>query len=145
MTGFLGTSANLTADLVLVVTIILGVVGTYGAIHAHRKNFSRHCPVMAVAALLNWIPVLIGMVPMWLVILKGSQLLATGTFYTIPIFHGILGGISQLLMTYTVVRMYWIKQLPPKNPLWLMRITITLWILSVIGGIGVYIVSYVIQ
>lgn len=53
-------------------------------------------------------------------------LLATGTLAGVPVFHGVLGGVTQLLMTYTVTRMYWIERLPPEQPLWLMRTTLFL-------------------
>lgn len=147
MEGFLGTTANLKADLTLVATIVLGIVAAFGGIQAKKNNFSKHCPVMAIAVLLNWIPVLLGMIPMWVVLLNGTQLLATGlfSFYSVPIFHGILGGVAQILMTYTVVRMLWIKTLPPKNTIWLMRIAILMWFLAILGGVAVYVVSYIIQ
>ncbi len=145
MNGFLGTQAGLLPDISLVTTLILGVAAIYGGIQAHKKRFSNHCPIMAAAAFLNWFPVLFVMIPTMLEILQGSETLITGTFASAPIFHGILGGIAQLLMTYTVVRMYWVKNLPPEKPIWLMRITISLWLLAVIGGIGVYTLAYVVQ
>ena len=144
MNGFLGTSASIFSDISLISTILLGLIAVFGGLQAHRKRFSTHCPVMATAALLNWVPVLLLMIPNWIRLINGTLNLASGTFFSVPIFHGVLGGLTQLLMTYTVVRMYIIDTLPPKNPLWLMRITIALWLLTVLGGIGVYIVSFVI-
>lgn len=58
--------------------------------------------------------------------------------------HGLLGGLTQLLMTYTVARMYWLENLPPREPIWLMRVTIVLWMLSLLGGIVVYLLLYVV-
>lgn len=145
MNGFLGTKAPLLSDISLVVTIILGIAAAIGGIQARRKRFSTHCPVMATAAMLNWIPVLVLMIPNWIGVISGSKSLASGAFSNIPVFHGILGGVTQLLMTYTVTRMYLVKSLPPSKPIWLMRTTIALWILTVLGGIGVYIVSFVIS
>jgi uncharacterized membrane protein YozB (DUF420 family) len=144
MNGLFGTAAPLSSDLSLIVTILLACVAAFGGIRARQKRFSTHCSVMASAALLNWIPVLSLMIPVWLRIIEGQETLASGPFSTIPIFHGILGGVTQLLMTYTVIRMVWMKSLPPEKPLWLMRVTILLWILTVIGGVGVYVVSFVI-
>ena len=143
MDGFLGTTAPFLSDLSLIVSILLGGVAAFGGIQARKKNFDKHCPVMAYAALINWLPVLVVMVPAFIGVLQGTETLATGTFANVPIFHGILGTITQLLMTYTVTRMYWIETLPPKKPIWLMRITMILWLLTVFGGIGVYVVSYV--
>jgi len=144
MNGLLGTEASFLSDISLVITILLGGAAAYGGIKARKKQFSKHCPVMAVAALLNWLPVLVVMVPAWIGVLAGNETLATGAFANVPVFHGILGLITQVLMTYTVTRMYWIEDLPPKQPIWLMRTTIALWLLTVLGGIGVYVVSYVI-
>jgi len=39
--------------------------------------------------------------------------------------------------------MRWVKKLPPAKPIWLMRTTITLWALSIVGGVSVYITAYV--
>jgi hypothetical protein len=143
MNGFLGTSASLWSDLTLVLTLLFGGMAAFGGIRAHQKRFSTHCPVMAVAALLNWLPVLLLMIPTWIGVVGGTETLATGPFSFAPVFHGVLGGLAQLLMTYTVIRMYWLKQLPPAQPIWLMRTTLGLWLLTLIGGIAVYTVSYV--
>jgi uncharacterized membrane protein YozB (DUF420 family) len=142
MNGFLGTTASLWSDLSLVLTWVLLLVASFGAIQAHRRRFSTHCPVMAVAAFLNWLPVLVVMIPQWIGVVTGAETLAGGAFANVPLFHGILGAVTQVLMTYTVTRMYWVEGLPPKKPLWLMRITLTLWSLTVIGGTAVYVVSY---
>lgn len=142
MNGILGTTAPLGADLSLILTILFGVIGSIGAWQAHHKRFRFHCPIMAIAGLFNWIPVLFVMIPTWVSILSGERSLGTGFLANIPVFHGFLGLMAQILITYTVFRMYWIKNLPPKKPLWLMRITMTLWFLTVIGGIGVYFTAY---
>ncbi len=143
MNGILGTRAGLGSDLSLIASLLLGGLTAYGGIRARQRRFSTHCPVMAIAAFLNWIPVLLLMIPAWLGVVDGEVILATGLFSNIPVFHGILGGVTQILMTYTVIRMYWMESLPPSKPIWLMRITIILWFLTVLGGVGVYLVSYV--
>lgn len=143
MNGFFGTGAPLLSDLSLLASILLGCMAAFGGIQARKKHFSKHCPLMAYAAMLNWIPVLVVMVPTFIRAIQGIQTLAEGPFAGMPIFHGILGTFSQLIMTYTVIRMYGVKSLPPKNPLWLMRAAILLWLLTVVGGIGVYMVRFV--
>ncbi len=143
MNGIFGTTAPLLSDLSLIASILLGAVAAFGGIQAKKKKFNNHCPVMAYAAFLNWIPVLAVMVPALIGVLQGTETLATGAFASVPIFHGILGTFTQLLMTYTVARMYWVETLPPQKPLWLMRITMALWLLTVFGGMGVYAAAYV--
>ena len=142
MDGFLGTSAQLGSDLALVLSLALAAVAAFGVVRARRNRFSTHCPMMATAALLHWIPVLVIMIPNWLQAAAGESQL-TGALSLTPIFHGLLGGVTQLLMTYTVVRMYWAEQLPPGQPVWLMRTTVALWLLTIVGGTAVYIVTYV--
>ena len=143
MKGFLGTSASVWSDLSLVLTVLFGAVAAFGGIQARRQRFSRHCPVMPVAALLNWIPVLLVMIPRWIGVVSGSQTLAAGPFSLVPVFHGVLGAVTQLLMTYTAIRMRWARRLPPAKPIWLMRTTLGLWALALAGGVSVYIVSYI--
>jgi putative membrane protein len=144
MNGFLGTSASLWSDLSLLLSLGFGALAIFGGLRARQKRFSTHCPVMAAAALLNWVPILVVMIPAWIGVVSGTESLATGPLASAPIFHGLLGGVTQLLMTYTVTRLYWLDQLPPDEPLWLMRVTIILWLLTLIGGTAVYIVSYAI-
>lgn len=139
MRGILGTSASLWSDLSLISVVILAALATFGAVRAHQKRFSTHCPVMAVAALANWVPVLLLMIPRWFQVVMRSESMLSGPLVTVPIGHGVLGLVTQLLMTYTVTRMYWLKQLPPASPIWLMRITLGLWMLTAIGGVAVYV------
>jgi hypothetical protein len=144
LNGFLGTSASVWSDLSLVFTLLLAAAAALGGVQRRRRRFLRHCPVMAAAALLNWIPVLVVMIPAWIGVVTGKEELTTGPLGAAPVFHGVLGGIAQLLMTYTVIRMYLIKRLPPRQPIWLMRTTLGFWLLSVVGGAAVYVVTYVI-
>jgi hypothetical protein len=99
---------------------------------------------MAIAALIHWLPVLLVMIPSWYGVLTGQKTLGDGPLGAVPIVHGVLGAMTQLLMSYTVTRMFWAKQLPPERPKWLMRTILVLWFLTVGGGIGVYVSSYVV-
>lgn len=142
MSGLFGTEASIASDLSLVVTMVLAIVGAYGGLKARQQQYSRHCPVMAAAALLTWLPAVFVMVPVWLEVVRGSETIAPAQWRVAPVFHGALGLVALLLMTYTVTRMYWLKQLPPEQPVWLMRSTLGLWLLAVIGGVSVYLVAY---
>lgn len=144
MNGFLNTAADFYSDLSLVLILVLFGVAAYGGIQARRKNFDRHHSVMITAALLNWIPILIVMVPSWLNKLPENQEIFSQTTAITPLAHGVIGAAAQLLITYTMIRMSWLKNLPPKRSLWLMRITLGFWALSVIGGTFTYLSLYVV-
>lgn len=139
MKGFLGTSASLRADVVLVVTLALGIAALVGAALARRKRFPPHCRLLAVTTFLNWLPLLVGMIPQWTGLI-GSDL--SSPFVSVPMMHGAAGLAVQVLMTYTVVRMNWLKRLPPRRPRWLMRAALALWMISIVSGLGVYLLLY---
>ena len=143
MEGFLGTRAPFLSDLSLLLTIIFGVAAAIGAVNGLRRRISKHCPVMATGAFLNWIPVLMVMVPKWLGVATGTADVEAGLPTVAALGHGVLGGITQLLMMYTVTRMYWLEDLPPDRPIWLMRVTGGLWGLTIFGGVLVYLNLYV--
>jgi hypothetical protein len=131
------------SDLSLVLTLIFGIAAAGGAINGLRRRISKHCPVMATGAFLNWIPVLVVMIPKWLGVVTGTAEVQAGIPTIWALGHGVLGGVAQLLMTYTVARMYWLEELPPRQPIWLMRVTGLLWGLTVLGGAQVYLNLYV--
>jgi len=139
MRGFLGTSASLRADVVLLVTVALGIAAIIGGVLARRRHFPPHCRLLAVATFLNWLPLLVGMIPQWTG-LFGSDL--SSPLIGVPMIHGVAGLVVQALMTYTVVRMNWLKRLPPRRPRWLMRVALVLWMISVVSGLGVYLLLY---
>jgi uncharacterized membrane protein YozB (DUF420 family) len=142
MKGFLGTNAPFWSDVTLVTMFTLFAVAGYGAINAMKKRFTRHCPVMTTAALLNWLPILFYMIPHWFLAAQGNLPGVSGPAQSLPILHGGLGLFTQLLIMYTVTHQNWIKTLPPKKPIWLMRATITFWGLSVLGGLFIYLSLY---
>jgi hypothetical protein len=128
----------------LVLTWVLGIVAGVGAVNGRRRRISNHCPLMAVGALLNWLPVLIVMIPTWLGVAAGAADVPTPTIVSriAPLGHGVLGAFAQLLLTYTVARMYWLEDLPPDRPIWLMRIALIVWVVTLIGGTAVYLALY---
>jgi uncharacterized membrane protein YozB (DUF420 family) len=139
MEGLLGTSASLRADLVLIVTLALGIAAVVSIPLARRRRFPAHCRLLVAATFLNWLPLLMGMIPGWLGLI-GSDL--SSPFISVPMIHGIAGFIVQVLMTYTVVRMNWLKRLPPRRPGRLMRVTLALWMISLVSGLAVYVLFY---
>jgi uncharacterized membrane protein YozB (DUF420 family) len=58
----------------------------------------------------------------------------------VPLIHGVLGLGIQVLMTYTVFRVTRLEK--PRQARSLMQVTLTLWLLAVVAGIGVYSILY---
>jgi len=143
MDGILGTEAPLLSDLALIVSVLLWVAASVGAVNAHRRRYAQHCPVMATAALVNWLPVLAVMVPRAVGAATGAVEVPAGPTTALVLVHAILGVVTQPIMTYTVTRMYWMEKLPPEEPVWLMKATMTLWSAAVISGSAVYVSWYV--
>jgi uncharacterized membrane protein YozB (DUF420 family) len=147
MSGFLGTYASFRSDLSLLFIFLCGAAAAYGGWQAREYRFSRHCPIMATAGLLNWVPIVLLMMPSWLKLvgsaLRGNAFTTMTPAGILPVIHGVLAACSQLLITYTITRMYLVKSLPPERPIWLMRTTIFLWLLSAVGGIFIYVRTYI--
>lgn len=144
MHGFLGTAASLSSDISLIMMWGLLIVAFLGYLQARKKHFDKHEAIMPWAALLNWIPILVVMVPVMSRIISGKYHLTGGVFGPLPYFHAALGLTTQVLLTYTVIRMKWATDFPPKKPLWLMRIALIMWVLTVLGGTFLYLAAYVI-
>jgi hypothetical protein len=142
MSGFLGSRAPLIADLTLISLWALGAVAVGGWVLARRKGFPTHCRLMAWVTFLAYLPILVRMVPTWVGLARLGSAAFAQQATVVPFMHGVTGGLAQLLMTYTVVRMNWRRRWPPRRPLWLMRISLALWLLSTLGGTGVYLLLY---
>ncbi len=142
MSGLLGSRALLIADLTLIGQWALAAVAVGGWILARRKGFPTHCRLMAWVTFLAYLPILVGMVPTWVGLARLGNVVFARQATVVPFMHGVTGGLAQLLMTYTVVRMNWRRRWPPRRPLWLMRIALALWLLSNVGGTLVYLLLY---
>lgn len=142
MNGILGTQAPLWTDLWLIGTVLLGLIASYGAFQARKKQFSKHCPVVAVAAFLNWIPVIFLLLPTSPDFIAEFEASLAGFVGSLPLIHLVLAVFTQILMTYTVVRMYWMENLPPQKPKILMKATMSFWFLVVAVGVGVYLIAF---
>jgi len=143
MAGLFGTEASLLSDVSLILVWAFLLMAGVGYFLVRRRRFPTHCSTMLWAALLNWLPVLLVMVVRWIqfLIQRAGPLADVGLFT--PAVHAVAGGVTQILMTYTVVRMQWRKKWPPRRSRWLMRITLILWAISVVGGTLLYLNLYV--
>jgi uncharacterized membrane protein YozB (DUF420 family) len=143
MKGFFGTQANFNSDLSLILSISFLIVGLIGFFRARNRKYKPHATLMTWAVLLNWIPVFAVMIPTTINIFRYDLQLTTGSFAMMPLIHGIIGTVAQLVMTYTVIRMKWARKLPPRRTRVLMRVAMVLWVITIIGGFALYVVAFV--
>ena len=145
--GFLGSDASFLADLTLVVFILLAILMVIGFIFARRKMFvPYHKFTMTAILIIIWIFVAFNM---WVTYssFAGDVPSHLGEpMFLLPTIHLIIGGIAQILGTILVLRMWLEKVLPkalrfePIKPY--MRLTLTLWIINIVLGIGIYVMFY---
>lgn len=143
--GFLrGTlMADITLLLYFPVIIAAMLLGFY---FARRKMFRPyHKLTMTAVLLINWALILYQMLNTY------RGLAAVGQIPTLVLIHLITGGIAQILGTYLVILMWtektalaWIVPKPLrinsiKTP---MRLTLTLWLVTALLGIGIYLSFY---
>lgn len=144
--GFLGTAANWAADFTLMMMILFAVLLTIGVALAVKKKYDTHRWVQTSAVILNIIFVL------WMMILPYRDFIAPGipqqlseTFYWLTTLHALVGATAVILGVFVVLRAsgLMIKALQFNNYKLVMRISYTLYMLTVLLGIAVYYVWFV--
>ncbi len=160
--GFLGTGASLLADLTLLAYVLLIVPGMItGFVFARRgKHRPHHKVTMITITVVNWLLIIFLMLTAYRYDVAGniaSQ--PANARYLMPTIHAVLGLPAQLLATYVIYRMlredsqvaaakargekgqqlskYWFKNAKP-----VMRLTITLWLITALLGIFNYLIRY---
>jgi uncharacterized membrane protein YozB (DUF420 family) len=137
-------SANITLVLYLVVLTPLMLLGFY---FARRKMFVPHHKLtMTAVVILNWVLILAVMVGSFRAgVMPGLPASLSDIRILLPTIHLLTGAIAQLTATYLVILM-WTERTPYekllpfrirniKTP---MRVTLTLWLLTVLLGFGIY-------
>lgn len=148
--GFLGTGASLASDLSLLAYLVLLLPAMLlGFTFARRKLFVPHHKfVMTGIVILNWVFIILVMAVSY----SGgvaSQIPDNigDPFVLLPTIHLVTGAIAQILATYLVARM-WLENVLPewskvRNIKRYMRVTLTLWVVTALLGITIYVVWYV--
>ncbi|MGQ9468315.1 MAG: hypothetical protein ACUVTD_00560 [Nitrososphaerales archaeon] len=104
--GFLGTRAGLSADLNLIMQIIILAILIIGIGYAKKKNFLVHGRIQTVAVILQTILIFTVMLPS-LIINFGivlAELYLTGVLITI--LHIIFRGIAWILGVISIFRKF---------------------------------------
>lgn len=158
--GFLGTGASLLADITLLAYLLLIVPGMLiGFVFARRKMFRPyHKYTMTTIMIVNWLLIIFLMLAAFTFDVSGNIAQQPGNArYLMPVIHGILGLSAQLLGSYVVFRMF--REDAQKSAAkkrgekdlsryyfnrakTFMRVTLALWLLTALLGIGNYVVRY---
>jgi len=145
--GFLGTSANWAADMTLVVSGLVAILFTIGAVLAVRGNYGAHRAFQTTAAVINAILVL------WLMILPfrdfvtppdnpaGLPLSAIATTR----IHAAVGATALIFGLFVTLRGNGLmpKPLRFRNYKAFMRVAYALYMLATLIGLFVYITWFV--
>ena len=140
--GFLGTGARLGSDVNLVVQLLMGLVLVLGTILARRRLYRAHAICQGSVVLLNLILIALIMLPPFARdIVPGLPGRLSQPYYLLPTLHATLGGVTQLLGLYIILRAGtdWLPEsLRFQNyKLW-MRTTLALWWCVILLGIATY-------
>lgn len=144
--GFLGTHANLAADLTLLLILVSSALFTLGVALARQKRYTAHRWVQTSAAVLNAVLVL------WMMLLPFRDFVAPGIpakvgqpFYAISALHGLIGASGLLLGLFVVLRANGLAPKPLRfsNYKLFMRLSYGLYMLATLLGVLVYLTWFV--
>ncbi len=145
MQSLLGARAAADINLAAQILLLAGLI--IGFLFAWQKRFDRHANVQTAMVLLNLAFIAFIMVPSFYgyVVAGGST---TGTIAQLMIGHGLLGLVVEAFAIYLILRMR--TDLIPKslridNIKAAMRVTLALWVVLVLLGLGIYIERYLNQ
>lgn len=145
--GFLGTSANLAADVTLLIMLAVAALFTVGFVLARQRRYNTHRWVQTGAATLNLIMVL------WMMILPFRDFVVRDQggprwliFYAVTLTHAVIGFVALIFGVFVVLRgnELMIKPLKFNNYKLFMRVSYSLYMLATLLGLAVYTTWFVI-
>ena len=144
--GFLGSGAPFSADLNLVVQVLMGAALIVGARLAKKGRYKAHAVCQTSVLLLNL--AMIGLV-MWpsfqQQVAPASAKALHKWYYQAAIIHAVLGTIAEVLGIYIVI-VAGTKILPKRLQFtswkWWMRTELVLWMIVLVSGFTTYCVWY---
>lgn len=144
--GFLGTSANLAADMTLVLSLLIAGALTIGFFLARGKHYGTHRVVQTGAVIANAILVF------WLMVLPFRDFVAPGVpdrlgerFYAVTTLHALVGAAALVLGIFVVLRANGLmpRRLRFRNYKPVMRVSYALYMLATTIGLFVYLAWFV--
>jgi uncharacterized membrane protein YozB (DUF420 family) len=145
--GFLGTAAPRYADVVLLLEIGMGVGLLIGAALARMRRIRLHAWCQSVIVLLNFVVIVLTMVPSFQAHVSPKIPLKLGkAYYALATAHGALGSVTEMVGLYILLAAG-TNVLPHKfrvteYKLW-MRSLLVLWWLVLLLGLATYARWYV--
>lgn len=142
MNGFLGTGAELSSDINLVIQLLMGIALLGGMMLARRGHYRAHGICQSSVMLLNLVMIASVMSPAFRDgVLPGLPEGIHKPYYWVPTFHAVLGTVAQLLGLFIILRAG-TNLLPPalcfdNYKLW-MRTALALWWAVILLGIVTY-------
>jgi putative membrane protein len=119
-------------DLFLQVIVIILLI--FAVKKAYTNPYNKHCKFITMAIAVQILSVLIFMVPSMYSL---SGIMMTGSFTSLMYLHHILGLIVIVLSMY--IKLAFTGKIPsPVPPLKIMKPTLILWILTLVGGFTLY-------
>ncbi len=144
--GFLGTSAPFRSDLSLLLIITSAILLTIGWRLAVAKHFEIHRWIQTTAVIVNTLAVATVMIPAFVsFILPGIPGRLLEGSYGVTTIHAIIGAIGLILGIFIVLRANGLMPaaLRFRNYKAFMRTSYSIYMLSTVIGVVVYIVVYV--
>jgi plastocyanin/uncharacterized membrane protein YozB (DUF420 family) len=147
MNGFLGTGATLAADVNITIQLLMGIALLIGVMLARWRRYRAHGICQASVILLNLVMIALIMFPPFrLEVVPELPGRVGKSYYFVATLHAALGGITELLGLYVVLRAS--TNLLPKvlrfnnYKLW-MRSVLVLWWAVIILGVSTYYIWYI--
>ncbi len=144
--GFLGTHASFRSDVTLILILVSAALLTIGWRLAVAKRFEAHRWVQTCAVILNTAAVLFTMIgSFWVHILPGLPGKLGQGDYAITTVHALFGAVSLVLGVFIVLRANKLvpKALRFRNYKLFMRTSYSLYMLTTLLGVIVYLLVYV--
>lgn len=144
--GFLGTSANWAADMTLVVSVLVALILSVGAMMAVWGRYAIHRVLQTTGVIINAVLVA------WMMILPYRDFVAPGipqrldeSFYWVTTLHAAVGLSALVFGLFVALRGngLMIRALQFSNYKLFMRISYSLYMLATLIGIWVYFTWFV--
>jgi len=145
--GFLGTAAPASADLLLLLEVVIGMGLLWGALLARKKRYRAHAWCQSTIVLFNVVLIAVGMIPSFheRVQPKIPQKLDR-SFYALATAHATLGSLAEAAGLYVALAAgtsFLPERLRMTNYKAWMQSVLILWWLALLLGCATYIRWYV--